>query len=819
MFKRVTNFILKNGFEIIEATDKTKPFVSVQFYVRMGSNRENTNEAGFSHFTEHLVFKSTKKFPKNSIMQSITSVGGEINAYTEYDSTCYYINIQANYLELALESLSQLAFYANFSDLDFNVEKDVVIQELIQYENDIQDNIIKEVCKNYFKKSAYKNPIIGNLKNLLKASPKDLRTFYKKHYTPFNSFLVISGNIQLSKKIISSYFINQKSNFFNYTCKLPKNFEQHSANYKFLPFDIKNDILTLVFAAPKNNNLDSVAYSIAIKILAEEKNSVLYKSLFLNKKLISNLSTIHLRGIKNGITLIEFIPKKVKINKLINEIKNEISNFVKFNLNRTDFEITKNIIKHNYNYSFEDTETFGFTLGNEHIMGSYKNYLNFLDVLKKVTFKDVERVVKNYFTKLVFYHCGNKKIKFKKRINKPLFKKNNLFIKSSKRYKTVGISLSVLSSCANENVNSFGINEITSLLTAYDNNYKNHQQLQEFFLANGIKFSINTNLFCTSFNLQTFPEKLFETLVLLKEIFYSPIFPTHHLKNVLSATINTLKREKDEPLYYSDIVFKKMLLGPDSNLIRKNGKISTLNQISKKSVINWHKNFFLKNKKVLVIVGDVDREKTVDFCSNLFDLEDKQIKKSNPLIKSSKKKIQYKTLGLKKQKIMHIGGFSSVLNKKTIKKNISFNLLSQIIGGDITSRMFNLLREEMGVCYSANFVNVSSPHLGYFFAKAIIKEKEEKAVLNGMDSIFENIKKKGVLPEELDSAKTNTIFKYKRLKEYPVSVAFTIAMNLILGFDYNHYKNFEQRVLNVDNIMVKKVANEYLKNYFINISK
>ena len=96
---KVTSKKLKNEFKVITARDNSNPLVCLQLYIRIGSAWEERSEAGYSHLTEHLVFKSTKAFPQNAIMNKVTNFGGSLNAYTEFDSTCFYITLPSKFTE------------------------------------------------------------------------------------------------------------------------------------------------------------------------------------------------------------------------------------------------------------------------------------------------------------------------------------------------------------------------------------------------------------------------------------------------------------------------------------------------------------------------------------------------------------------------------------------------------------------------------------------------------------------------------------------------------------------------------------------------
>ena len=109
MTRKIKHTTLDNGFKIIYAKDDSNPIISLQLFIRMGSNQESKEESGFSHLTEHLVFKSTENYPENGVMEKASYLGANINAYTEYDSTCHYLTLASKYTDQGIELLAELA--------------------------------------------------------------------------------------------------------------------------------------------------------------------------------------------------------------------------------------------------------------------------------------------------------------------------------------------------------------------------------------------------------------------------------------------------------------------------------------------------------------------------------------------------------------------------------------------------------------------------------------------------------------------------------------------------------------------------------------
>ena len=120
-------------------------------------------------------------------MDEVSRLGGSVNAFTEYNSTCFYLMLPCQHLEKGLEILSQLTRFANFDQQEFATEKKVVLEELYQYQNDPDEWFFENSLAHFFQRTNYRYPIIGNEENLQKSTPEQLRDFYKQKYTPIFS--------------------------------------------------------------------------------------------------------------------------------------------------------------------------------------------------------------------------------------------------------------------------------------------------------------------------------------------------------------------------------------------------------------------------------------------------------------------------------------------------------------------------------------------------------------------------------------------------------------------------------------------------------
>jgi predicted Zn-dependent peptidase len=202
--------ILPNGVRIVTEEIPHVRSLSLGFWIDTGSRDEIPANNGISHFIEHMVFKGTKKRNVKEIAQSIESVGGYLNAFTTKEHTCYYARVLDEHLELATDVLSDMVFQSTFPEKEFEKERNVILEELKQAEDDPDD-----IIQDYFEKAIFKThplgmPVIGTTESITSFTRKDLVQFRTKQYTSANLVIAAAGNLKHEEVVELSKFYIQK---------------------------------------------------------------------------------------------------------------------------------------------------------------------------------------------------------------------------------------------------------------------------------------------------------------------------------------------------------------------------------------------------------------------------------------------------------------------------------------------------------------------------------------------------------------------------------------------------------------------------------
>jgi predicted Zn-dependent peptidase len=191
MLKRIT---LDNGVRIICERIPYVRSVSLGLWVGTGSRNETKEINGVSHFIEHMLFKGTKKRSAKEIAESIDSIGGQINAFTGKECTCYYTKTLDTHIDIALDVLTDMFFNSVFSKKDIDVERKVVIEEIGMYEDSPEDLVHDYLSEAVWEGDAIGMPILGTSECLQKINRDTIVDYISSHYLPGNTVIAVAGN-------------------------------------------------------------------------------------------------------------------------------------------------------------------------------------------------------------------------------------------------------------------------------------------------------------------------------------------------------------------------------------------------------------------------------------------------------------------------------------------------------------------------------------------------------------------------------------------------------------------------------------------------
>jgi len=191
---------LGNGLRVVLVPCEAES-VAFGLFVASGSRHETAKTAGISHFIEHMLFKGTPTRSPLDITRAIEGRGGNFNACTDEESTCYYAHLPNEYLGEAVEILSDMYLHASIPSDEFAREKEVVIEEIKMYRDEPDALAMENLQSALFPNHPLGRPVAGTPESLKPLRPIDLRRYIRSHYRPSNTVAVIAGAFDSSNAL------------------------------------------------------------------------------------------------------------------------------------------------------------------------------------------------------------------------------------------------------------------------------------------------------------------------------------------------------------------------------------------------------------------------------------------------------------------------------------------------------------------------------------------------------------------------------------------------------------------------------------------
>lgn len=204
----VTKTTLPNGLRIVTERIESVKSISVGIWVKTGSRNETAEQAGVTHFLEHMLFKGTDKRSSFDIALSMESVGGYLNAFTSSEYTCYYARCVDEQIDRALDVLSDMVLNPSFPEEEIEKEKKVVIEEMKMYRDSPDDYLFEEFTSKMFQGHELGRPVLGFEETVSKFTRQDLYDYMSDRYRPGNLLVSVAGNVDHDQvvELVSQYF-------------------------------------------------------------------------------------------------------------------------------------------------------------------------------------------------------------------------------------------------------------------------------------------------------------------------------------------------------------------------------------------------------------------------------------------------------------------------------------------------------------------------------------------------------------------------------------------------------------------------------------
>ncbi|AZZ38201.1 insulinase family protein [Bdellovibrio sp. qaytius] len=847
-------FQLKNKLQVILIPSHKSPVVSVQMWVKTGSADEKKGEEGISHFIEHLVFKGTHKYKVGEIASVVEASGGELNAYTSFDQTVFYVTISKSFQDVALDVISQMMGHPTFDKDETHSEREVVCEEIKMGQDSPGRQSSQLLFSSVFKKHAYGIPVIGYEKNVRSWPVKKLKSFYQSRYVPSNMCLIISGDFEEKEMRgnVEKYF----SSFKPYKLKKIKRTKEPKATkvgYKAKTKDLKDSSYNLAFPAPAIKHKDVPALDVMAMVLGQGETSRLFSKLRLESSLVSSVSSYSYTPQDPGLLALSFKvleqDPKLAFEGIYQEVEKIKSQEVGWE------EIRKAIINISSEqfYSIETVDGIASKIGSSQFyMGDSLAHEKYLKVIQKITPKDVMRVAKKYFDPKVASYtvlgpkketeyveilkdahkiwlqtiaaykkakpikAKNKKVAIPKIVFKDIKKTDKsdievvttsngtrVIFEKSLEIPTVSARILLGGGARIEDADKMGTSELLGRTWLGGTKNRSEAQILQMVEESAAGLSPFSGKNTVGFSLDYM--KPFESKIvgLTEELFLEPEFVPAIVDRERQAMQRQIHSKEDQPSYLCGKQFVKNMFPNHPVSFDQLGTIESTNNIHAVDLNNYLNKVKSSKNMLAVVVGDFDKKTWMDSIERL----EKEFKRTPKLLpttdyKKLTKNESYFTEKDKEQSHVIVGWQGINI---TDPDRYVLHVIQAIMAGQ-GGRLFIELRDKNSLAYSVSPIRMESLECGYFGGYiACSPDKVEKAI-KMFHVEFEKIRTQSVPHAELERAQRYLIGQNDIGLQRKSSLCNTIAFDDFYGNDFNESLHIDKVYNAITSADVKRVA-------------
>ncbi len=387
---------LANGLTLILEKKSTET-ITIQATVNVGSNNENNRINGISHFIEHMLFEGTKKRPNSRVISNeIESLGGELNAYTSNERTCFYVKVPKKHFDKALDIISDITQNPLFTEKNIEKERRIILKEINLHKDDPRFHQWILFSKTLFERHPARLAAYGTVETVNKMTRKDILDYYHKYYVPNNVIISIVGDF--NKDIINK-IKNQFKDFK--TTQLPKIKRIIEPKQKKIVKKEKRKILSsyivLGYKSVDRLNKDSYVLDVVKAILGRGQSGKIFDEIRNKRGLAYEVGVHNEPCIDYGFFAVYFNTDKKNIKRIIGLVLKEFDNLR--NLTVKDLKEAKGFLVGQHILDNEDTREVADELGYWESIKDAELLNSYVKEVSKVTKKDISRVARKYLTK------------------------------------------------------------------------------------------------------------------------------------------------------------------------------------------------------------------------------------------------------------------------------------------------------------------------------------------------------------------------------------------------------------------------------------
>ncbi|MFN0075927.1 MAG: M16 family metallopeptidase [Prosthecobacter sp.] len=814
---------LDNGLEVIVREDHAHPLVSVQVWIKAGSlHEEQHSGAGIAHCVEHMLFKGTQKREAAQISQHIQALGGYVNAYTSFNRTVYWIDGLAEHTDGYLDILADMIRHSKIDADELTREKDVIRREMAMDHDDPGSTIQHLLQATAFRQHPLRHPIIGHRAVFDQITRADVHGFVQRHYVPNNAFIVITGDVEAAAVIetIRSHFGEWQRRAFD-PVQLPDEPRQQGGRFAAKNFATELTRIALGWQIPGETHADKPALDVLAFLLGSGRSSRLYQELREKRSLAHYVSAGAWCAPECGLFTIEAECNPADAEKLQRGMHEVIAQMQRTGPGRAELDKAVCATLSSQVRSLSTVKGQAGTLGNGWLLtGSLDYQRQFLAAIIALTPDVIRDAARRYLPQNAFstvlvgpeVETASKASSTTDSARPAIqrFKLTNgliLLVGENPRLPLVSVRTNFLAGVLAETDATAGVTMISAQMLLKGTKKRTAAEIAAELENRGgsLQCTADAHRYILGADVMRGDETA--ALDLLADLILNPALPQPQLAEVKKRQIANIIEEQEDPLTVAMRKARREIFAGQPFHRTALGNEQTVAVLKLADCRNMLRASFATGNGVISVFGDVKADEVKQQVEKAFaklPRGPRQIAQGREYHASAKPAAW--TQHLDKEQAVIVVGFRTVgLEDRDVH---ALNLIDEACS-DMGSRLFNRIREELGLAYYVGAQNFAAMGAGAFYFYVGTDPKKMKLAEKELMAQINDLAANGLTVDEIDRARVTWRSSWLRAQQGNPGMADICAWNEINGLGWDHFQKLPGIMADISAKEIQRVAAKY----------
>ncbi len=824
-FADVRSFAFDNGLHVYVNEKHDIPAVTIQAWIKTGSIHEDDYlGCGLSHFLEHMLFQGCNGYPAQSAADLINNLGGEVNAYTSYGNTVYYLDLPSRHCLKGLDVLTAMVSTPEFPADKFKLESRVILRERDMV-FDRPDRVLGEkLWKDVFLVHPVRHPVIGYRDRIKAVTREMMADYYELRYSPERCFFMISGDVdagriaQVLEKKLGKWRRGNIAEPF-----LPDEPEQNC--FRRCDYAFKDPLARIAagYKLPDASSAEIPALDILCGLMGQSRSSRLIQRLKTEKELAIGISSFNYTPSFCGMMGISAVCTPDKVSALEAELRTELDLIAGGDISEEEVQREQIQQATEYIRCLQTNGGMASVIGNTVLTFGYPEVANrYFDILSGVTLDQVKEVARRCLpvdrqtlVRLLpddNIDAGTKKIKAGSAI-KPEMK---IISPGLRLVEYADSSLPLIDVCAvlpggtfMETRSNAGISKLLSTMLNTSTARWTEDELSRKLDENAIDFSVSAGANSLLFRLNCRSDRFEQAMEILQSVMSEPRFGGRELAREKSNIAEALKSRMMSPRNAAEDRALELLFGKHPYGLPRSGSVAGINSITAAQLKAFYRRCLTPERVVFGIAGDYDRSAAGKAFKRLaaaisWKQDGVEAEVEPPVFPDHELMDKIELPREQTAVIYALPGCDNISEDR-----FAFDILQFALNG-LSSNLFKKVREEAALAYSTGVSFSRGIHRGVIAFHAGTEMASAARAAEMLRAERFRLAEKGITEDEFKAARESAIFDCAQNME---KMEY-LLMNSVLAEYYGNGFELPWRQVKIYNSLrrseVNRIAAKYL---------